>query len=35
MYDALFTPMKIGGVTIKNRVILCAMGGTAPFDHLV
>lgn len=33
MYDALFTPMKIGGVTIKNRVILCAMGGTAPFDH--
>ncbi len=33
MYEALFTPLKIGGVTIKNRVVLCAMGGTAPFGH--
>ena len=29
-YDALFTPLRIGGVTIKNRIILCAMGGTNP-----
>ena len=29
-YDALFTPLKIGGVTLKNRIILTAMGGTSP-----
>jgi 2-enoate reductase len=29
-YDALFTPMKIGSITIKNRIVLCAMGGTNP-----
>jgi 2-enoate reductase len=29
-YEALFTPMKIGGVTVKNRIVLCAMGGTNP-----
>lgn len=29
-YEALFTPLKIGGVTIKNRIIMCAMGGTSP-----
>ncbi len=29
-YEALFQPLKIGGVTIKNRIILCAMGGTGP-----
>ena len=27
-YAALFSPIKIGGVTLKNRVILTAMGGT-------
>jgi 2-enoate reductase len=32
-YEALFTPMKIGGVTVKNRIVLCAMGGTGPFGH--
>ena len=32
-YEALFTPMKIGGVTVKNRIVLCAMGGTSPFGH--
>lgn len=32
-YQALFEPIQIGGVTIKNRVILTAMGGTAPFGH--
>ena len=30
-YDALFSPIKIGGVTLKNRVILTAMGGTSFF----
>lgn len=30
-YEALFKPMKVGNVTIKNRVVLCAMGGTSPF----
>ena len=29
-YEPLFTPLKIGGVTIKNRIIMCAMGGTSP-----
>lgn len=28
-YDALFTPFKIRNLTIPNRVVLCAMGGTA------
>ena len=28
-YDALFEPLKIGKLTIPNRIILCAMGGTA------
>lgn len=32
-YEALFTPMKIGSVTVKNRIVLCAMGGTSPFGH--
>ena len=27
-YPSLFSPVKIGGVTLKNRVILAAMGGT-------
>lgn len=31
-YDALFEPMKIGSMTIPNRIILCAMGGTALVD---
>ncbi len=29
-YDPLFQPLKIGTLEIPNRVILCAMGGTAP-----
>ena len=33
-YDALFEPMQIGNVTIKNRVVLTAMGGTSPFGHV-
>ena len=29
-YEALFTPLKVGGVILKNRIVLCAMGGTNP-----
>ncbi len=29
-YDILFTPMKIGKLEIKNRIVMCAMGGS-PF----
>lgn len=29
-FDPLFEPMKIGSLTVPNRIILCAMGGTAP-----
>jgi len=32
-YEAIFQPIKIGGVTLKNRVIHCAMGGTGLFGH--
>ena len=27
-YEALFTPWKIGNVEIKNRIVMCPMGGT-------
>ena len=30
-YNALFTPWKIGNVEIKNRIVLCPMGGTSLF----
>ena len=30
-YSALFTPWKIGSVEIKNRIVLCPMGGTSLF----
>ena len=30
-YNALFTPWKIGDVEIKNRIVLCPMGGTSLF----
>ena len=34
-YDSLFQPMQIGTLTVPNRIILCAMGGTAPIvDNL-
>ena len=29
-YEALFTPMQVGGVTIKNRFVHAPMEGTAP-----
>lgn len=34
-FDPLFQPMQIGSLTVPNRIILCAMGGTAPIvDNL-
>ena len=31
--DAIFTPVQVGSVTLKNRIIMTAMGGTSPFDE--
>jgi 2-enoate reductase len=31
-YEALFTPMQVGGVTIKNRFVHAPMEGTAPLE---
>ena len=33
-YDALFTPWKIRDVEIKNRIVLCPMGGTSLFGWM-
>ena len=33
-YDILFTPWKIGNVEIKNRIVLCPMGGTSLFGWM-
>ena len=30
-YEAIFTPWKIGNVEIKNRIVMCSMGGTCLF----
>ena len=30
-YEPLFTPWKIGNVEIKNRIVMCPMGGTSLF----
>ena len=30
-YEALFTPWNIGKVQIKNRIVMCPMGGTSLF----
>jgi len=30
-YQSLFTPWKIGNVEIKNRIVMCPMGGTSLF----
>ena len=30
-FEALFTPWKIGNVEIKNRIVMCPMGGTSLF----
>ena len=33
-YESLFTPWKIGNVEIKNRIVLCPMGGTSLFGWM-
>ena len=33
-YQALFTPWKVGNVEIKNRIVLCPMGGTSLFGWM-
>ena len=32
-YDPLFEPLRIGSLTVPNRIVLCAMGGTAPVEN--
>ena len=34
-YEALFTPWKVGNVEIKNRIVMCPMGGTSLFGWFV
>lgn len=33
-YSSLFTPWSIGNVEIKNRIVLCPMGGTSLFGWM-
>ena len=33
-YEVLFQPWKIGNVEIKNRIVLCPMGGTSLFGWM-
>ena len=33
-YAPLFTPWKIGNVEIKNRIVMCPMGGTSLFGWM-
>ena len=33
-YQSLFTPWKIGNLTIKNRIVMCPMGGTSLFGWM-
>lgn len=33
-YNPLFTPWKVGNVEIKNRIVLCPMGGTSLFGWM-
>src|SRR5665648_633132 len=33
-YEALFTPWKIGNLEIKNRIVMCSMGGTSIFGWM-
>ena len=33
-YEALFTPWKIGNCEIKNRIVMCSMGGTTIFGWM-
>ena len=34
-YKSLFSPWKIGNVEIKNRIVLCPMGGTSLFGWMM
>ena len=34
VYEPLFSPWKIGNVEIKNRIVLCPMGGTSLFGWM-
>ena len=33
-YEALFTPWHVGNVEIRNRIVLCPMGGTSLFGWM-
>ena len=33
-FEPLFTPWKIGNVEMKNRIVLCPMGGTSLFGTM-
>ena len=33
-YEPLFTPWKIGNLEIKNRIVMCSMGGTSIFGWM-
>lgn len=33
-YEPLFTPWKIGNVEMKNRIVMCPMGGTSLFGWM-
>ena len=33
-YDPLFTPWKVGNLEIKNRIVMCPMGGTSLFGWM-
>lgn len=33
-YEALFTPWKIRNLEIKNRIVMCSMGGTSIFGWM-
>lgn len=33
IYDPLFQPLRVGSMTIPNRIVLCAVGGTALIDN--
>ena len=33
-FETLFTPWKIGDLEIKNRIVVCPMGGTSLFGWM-
>ena len=34
LYESLFTPWKVGNCEIKNRIVVCPMGGTSLFGWM-